>query len=77
MKQETIGERAARIGLQRIDLSRESGLAPHTVGRILNGKDGHMTSYQKVLAVIERKELAVRDDLIRLHGLPEPLRAAS
>lgn len=77
MKQETIGERAARLRIQRVEVSRRTGIAPHTVGRILNGQDGHMRSYQKILELIEQEELALRDALVARHGIPEQLRAAS
>lgn len=69
-----LASRIERIRLPHSDLAERALVNKHTISRILTGSNVPLVStIGKLQAALEAEELALRDYLIRLHGLPEAL----
>lgn len=70
--------RAKRIGLGVMELSSEAGLAFSTVYRAMNGQsDLQVSSLWRLYDALVAREIAQRDHLIALHGVPAEANGAA
>lgn len=65
-----IKARAEKIGLSLAELARDAGIARSTIFQIGRGRDPHVGTISSIVDCLERRELAQRDHLVALHGVP-------
>ena len=73
---EQIKARAQAIGLTLTALASEAGVARSTIFQLERGRDPHLNTIKRIVGALETRELAQRDHLIALHGIPNHGEAA-
>jgi predicted transcriptional regulator len=73
---EQIKARARAIGLTLTALAAEAGVARSTIFQLERGRDPHLNTIRRIVGALETRELAQRDHLIALHGIPNRGEAA-
>jgi predicted transcriptional regulator len=73
---EQIKARAQAIGLTLTALAAEAGVARSTIFQLERGRDPHLKTINRIVTALEARELAQRDHLIALHGVPNSSEAA-
>lgn len=71
MEPTEIASRARKLRLSHVELARRAKVTPETISRFLNDRQQpyHLTR-TSVTAAIVAEELALRDYLVALHGVP-------